>query len=93
MELINRKFIPIVVRHSISGLSYINSEDSVFDDPLALAMVIDVFSERGYHAVVDVRRHEVPNRFDLDNGQIYCLTKKVYRFRISYVGSQIRRGR
>jgi len=32
VELIKTKFIPIIEKHSISGLTYINSEDSVFDD-------------------------------------------------------------
>ena len=45
VRLIKSKFIPIVEKHSISGLAYINSEDSVFDDPLAVAMLIDVFTE------------------------------------------------
>ena len=31
--LIKSKFIPIVEKHSISGLAYINSEDSVLNDP------------------------------------------------------------
>ena len=60
--------MPIVLRHAISGIAHINSEDRVLDDPLALAMLIDVFSERGYHAVVDIHRIEVPERFDLNTG-------------------------
>ena len=44
VDLIKTKFIPIVEKHSISGLAYINSEDSAFDDPLAIAMLIDVFT-------------------------------------------------
>ena len=64
VRLIKSKFIPIVEKHSISGLAYINSEDSVFDDPLAIAILIDVFTERGFTAVVDIRRMEVPSRID-----------------------------
>ena len=50
--LIKSKFIPIVEKHSISGLAYINSEASVFDDPLAIAILIDVFTERGFTALL-----------------------------------------
>ena len=84
--------MPIVLRHAISGVAHINTEDAVLDDPLALAMLIDVFSERGYHAVVDIHRIEVPERVDLATGVIKCRIKKVYRIRIRFQGSEIRRG-
>ena len=61
-----------MLRHAISGVAQINTEDAVLDDPLALAMLIDVFSERGYHAVVDIHRIDVPERFDLATGAINC---------------------
>jgi adenylate kinase len=59
---------------------------------MALAMLIDVFSERGYHAVVDIHRIDVPERFDIATGAINCNTKKVYRIQIRFQGSEIRRG-
>ena len=92
VRLIKSKFIPIVEKHSISGLAYINSEDSVFDDPLAIAILIDVFTERGFTAVVDIRRMEVPSRIDPKSYEIINRVKKVYRVRINFAGSKIRRG-
>ena len=89
---IERKMMPIVLRHAISGVAQINTEDAVLDDPLALAMLIDVFSERGYHAVVDIHRIDVPERFEIATGAINCSTKKVYRIEIRFQGSEIRRG-
>ena len=90
--LIKTKFIPIVEKHSMSGLAYINSEDPVFDNPLAIAMLIDVFTERGFTAVVDIRRMEVPVRLNPDTQEIFNRVKKVYRVRINFPGSKIRRG-
>jgi adenylate kinase len=90
--LIKTKFIPVVEKHSISGLAYINSEHHVFDDPLAIAMLIDVFTERGFTAVVDIRRMEVPARIDPKSYEIINRVKKVYRVRINFAGSKIRRG-
>ena len=87
-----KKIIPIVLRHAISGVAQINTEEAVLEDPLALAILIDVFSERGYHAVVDIHRIEVPEQVDLKTGQIRCRTKKVYRIQIRFQGSEIRRG-
>jgi len=89
---IERKMMPIVLRHAISGVAHINTEDLVLEDPLALAMLIDVFSERGYHAVVDIHRIDVPERFEPATGVIRCSTKKVYRIQIRFQGSEIRRG-
>ncbi|QYM79412.1 nucleoside monophosphate kinase [Horticoccus luteus] len=92
VTFIEQKVVPIVLRHAISGVALINTEDPVLDDPLALAMLIDVFSERGYHAVVDLHRIEVPERFDLQTGAIKCRIKKVFRVQIRFPGSEIRRG-
>lgn len=90
--LIQDKFIPIIRRHAISGMAFINSEDEVWTQPVALAMFIDIFSERGFHAVVDIRKEEVPDAVDLSTGKITTRTKRVYRFRISFPPSEIRRG-
>jgi adenylate kinase len=89
---IEKKIIPIVLRHAISGTALINAEDCVLEDPMALAMLIDVFSERGYHAVVDIHRIEIPEKVDLQTGDIRCRLKKVYRIQIRFQGSEIRRG-
>jgi adenylate kinase len=89
---IERKIMPIVLRHAISGVALVNTEDTVLDDPLALAMLIDVFSERGYHAAVDLHRIEVPERLDATTGLITCRVKKVFRIQIRFAGSEIRRG-
>ncbi len=92
VAFIDKKLMPIILRHALSGHSNINSEDPVLDEPLALAMLIDIFSERGYHAVVDVHRIEIPESVDLATGKITCRLKKVYRSIIRFKGSEIRRG-
>ena len=91
-EFIDQKMMPIIVRHAISGMAEINTEEALFDDPEALAMLIDVFSERGYQATVDLQRLDIPSRFDLATGEIHCRQKRVYSFCIRFKGSQIRRG-
>ena len=92
IHVIDKKIMPIVLRHAISGVALVNSEDPVFDEPLALAMLIDVYSERGFHAVVDLHRIEIPEKIDLTTGVIRCRVKKVYRIQIRFHGSEIRRG-
>ena len=92
VDFISRKLMPIIERHAISGGAHINTEDTLLHDPLAPAILIDVFSERGYHAVVDQHRIEVPETFDQATGKIHCRTKKVFRLSIRFIGSEIRRG-
>jgi adenylate kinase len=92
VQLIEAKMVPIVRAHAMSGHARINSEEGVLDDPLALRMLIDVLSERGFHATVDVRRLDVPERINPDTWEIICRMKKVYHIDIRYPPSSIRRG-
>lgn len=92
VDFVERKVMPIVKRHAISGMAMINTEDHLFDAPMSIAMLIDVFSERGFTAVVDINKHDIPEKIDLRTGEIYCKTKKVVRIRIQFKGSEIRRG-
>jgi adenylate kinase len=90
--LVSTKFMPIITRHALSGRAHVNSEDPIFDQPLAIPMLIDLFSERGYHAVVDKQIQEIPERIDLATGEITCRSKVVYRIQIHFEASKIRRG-
>ncbi len=92
VKLIEGKMIPIIRAHAMSGYARFNSEDELLDDPLALRIMIDVFSERGFHASVDIHRMDVPERINPDTWEIICRTKKVYRIEIRYQSSDIRRG-
>jgi len=92
VKLIEEKMIPIIRAHAMSGHAQINSEDELLDDPLALRMMIDVFSERGFHATVDIHRMDVPQRINPDTWEIVCRTKRVYRMEVRYQSSEIRRG-
>ncbi|MEI7685224.1 MAG: nucleoside monophosphate kinase [Planctomycetota bacterium] len=92
VTLIEGKMIPIVRTHSMTGRARINSEDELLDDPLALRMMIDVLSERGFHAMVDIHRINVPERINPETWEIIFRTKKVYRIEIRFQPSDIRRG-
>jgi adenylate kinase len=92
VNIIETKIVPIVRRHALSGMTMFNSEDPIFEDSLALTMLIDIFSERGYHAVVDIQKLEIPDKYNPSTGKVTCRTKKVYRFQIRFQGSEIRRG-
>ncbi len=92
VNIIQSKFMPIIQRHALSGRAQVNTEDPLFHNPLALWMLIDIFSERGFHAVVDKHIQDVPSRFDLQTGSIELREKIIYRVQVNFKGSQIRRG-
>ncbi len=92
VNVIHQKFMPIIQRHALSGRAQVNTEDPLFHNPLALSMLIDIFSERGFHAVVDKHIQDIPNRFDLQTGNIELREQIIYRVQINFKGSQIRRG-
>ena len=92
VNIINAKFMPIINRHALSGRAVVNSIDPIWHDPLAIAMLIDIFSERGFHAVVDKHIQETPEKVDLQTGVIRRSEKVVYRLQIHFKGSDIRRG-
>ncbi|MEO7098438.1 MAG: nucleoside monophosphate kinase [Luteolibacter sp.] len=92
VDFIQGKMMPIIKRHAISGRTMINTEDAIFNKPIAIAIMIDIFSERGFRASVDIHRIEIPERFDLGTGMIETREKKVYRITILFAGSKIRRG-
>lgn len=93
VHLIKEEFIPIIERHAISGSAVINTESPILEDANALAMLIDIFSERGYHAIIDLNREEIPESIDPKSFKIKTRIKRVYRVRIAFKGSDIRRGR
>jgi adenylate kinase len=92
VDLVSTKFMPIIQRHALSGRAHVNSEDPIFNEPLAIPMLIDIFSERGYHAVVDKTMQLMPEKVDVVTGEIKYRTKAVYRIQIHFEASKIRRG-
>jgi adenylate kinase len=92
VELIERKFMPIIQRHALSGRAQLNTEDDLFGQSLVLSMLLDVFSERGFHAVIDKTISEIPVRINLQTGEVECRQKAVYRIQVNFRGSEIRRG-
>jgi adenylate kinase len=55
-------------------------------------MVLDILSERGYHAVYQEQRTPVPERLDPQTGTIACRDRIEHRFEIRFHPPEIRRG-
>ncbi len=92
VNLVNTEIMPVIKRHALSGMARVSSEEELFNDPIALAMLIDVFAERGYSAMIDKQINRVAERVNLETGEIYHCEKVVYRIQVGFKGSSIRRG-
>jgi adenylate kinase len=92
ISVIERDFVPVIVLHAITGLAKITSDNELFADPVAMAMLVDVLNERGYRTTATVEMREVPTRVDPATHVILCTRKPRYRFELRFQGSQIRRG-
>ncbi len=92
VAFIEEQILPTILLHAISGTAHANCEAELLEDPMAVAMLVDVFSERGYQAAVDIHRIQIPDRVDLSTGKIICRTKNVFRVKVRFQGSVIRRG-
>lgn len=90
ISVIKDEFIDVIHRHSITGLAYINSHNPIFRDKLARAMLIDTFSERGYHVAAENRSYQMPVFIDPETHIIENKEIVVYRFKIQFVGTEIR---
>jgi len=91
IESVKTTFMPIIQRHALSGRASIRTEDTLFAHPHALAMLIDIFSERGFSVVVDKMIRDVPHKIDLNSGEVECREKVIYAIEVTFKGSSIRR--
>ena len=92
VDFIQGKMMPIIKRHAVSGRAMINTEDALFNNSVAIAILIDIYSERGFRVTVDIHLQEVPKCFDLTTGKIETREKRVFRIIVLFAGSKIRRG-
>ncbi len=92
LDIIQERFLPIIKRHALTGHAIVNTEHPIFERSTALAMLIDVFAERGFQVVVDKNRYDYVERIDLETGNVERQTKYIFRIQIKFKGSEIRRG-
>ena len=91
VDLIRSDIMPVITRHALSGRASVRIQNDIFCDAEAEAMLIDIFSERGYHVVMDQIVQQIPDYVDLATGKITCRQLIAYKVQIFFEGSSIRR--
>ena len=92
LETIAQEFMPVILNHAITGLAKITTENDLFSNPQAIAILIDICNERGYRATATVEARDIPARINPHTNEIFCIKRPRYRFEIRFQGSVIRRG-
>src|SRR3569623_1861728 len=89
---IEQNVMPVIVRQVLAGRCVVKTDHTLFESDVAVDMVLDILSERGYHAVYQERRIPVPESMDLRTGAITCQDRIQHRFEIFFHPPEIRRG-
>jgi|tagenome__1003787_1003787.scaffolds.fasta_scaffold20731849_2 adenylate kinase len=84
--------VPVIMRHVLAGQCVVKTDSALFEDATAVDMVLDVLSERGYHALYQEVRTPVPQAFDPSTGTITCRDRVAHIFEIRFHPPEIRRG-
>jgi adenylate kinase len=90
IQVIEREFVPVIRRHAIAGVAFVRTSNIIFASELAIEMVLDVLSERGYHVMSDVRTMTIPGSFDKETGKIENVVQTEYQFQVKFHHPEIR---
>lgn len=91
IEIISREFMHIVMRQAMSGVARVRTENPLLlTDPIALEMMLDVLSERGFQVILDYERRMIPEHVDLTTGKITNRSQKTMHFEIRFPPPRIR---
>ncbi|EGG16079.1 adenylate kinase [Cavenderia fasciculata] len=90
INVIDKEFIPTIRRHAIAGSAIARISNSIFSNPLAIDMALDVLSERGFRATVDVRTTHIPHKINPQTMQIETIVHNEYSFRVEFLKPAIR---
>ncbi len=91
-SVIAGEFMPAIRRHAVAGRAHIKTHHAIFANALAIDMVIDTLSERGYRVLYEQESQPVPLAYDPTTGAVTCEDRVVHRFEIRFHPPEIRRG-
>ena len=91
LQVIKSEFIHILQRQALSGVAIIRSENPVFkENPLAVNILMDVLTERGFQVILDYERKLVPSRVDPFDHSIIHEPVRIFHFEIQFEKPRIR---
>jgi adenylate kinase len=97
VDLLENEFLHIIRRQSLAGAAVIRSNNALLETPIAVNILLDVLSERGFTCVLDVVRTPVPLRLeplvygDTVGPRIITRIDRTFVFHITFPKPEIRR--
>lgn len=92
IALIETQIMPALRRHTAVGHARVRCTNVTLEQPLAVDMIVDILTERGYFPTADIIEQHVPIRFDPETHSIINATRKIWLFEIRFPTTHIRRG-
>lgn len=91
IDLIETQMVPIIRRHAAAGRANIRLENKFLDKEMAIDMVVDVLTERGYSITAECKELIVPMRVDPETHSIINATRRIWIFEVRFHAPSIRR--
>jgi adenylate kinase len=61
---ISDEILPLIRMHVMAGEAHVKSNNTVFSEAMALQMLVDILSDRGFYVVVEKQETHIPYRID-----------------------------
>ncbi len=91
IQVIQKEFLHILQRQSLTGVAVVRSENEIFkDNSLAINMLLDILTERGYQVILDLEKKMIPHKIDPKTNEIITKELKVLHFQIQFEKPKIR---
>ena len=91
IEIIDRGVLPILKRSGMAGEAQYMSQNALFTkNPIAIDILTDILSDRGYHVTYTPQTTKLPVRVDLASGEISYQQQLTHAFKIKFAVSSVR---
>jgi len=84
IHYIKTVIVPQIQMHSLGAEVFIKSKFYLFTNPIAIQMLIDVLTERGFHVSAWTKENVVPHSINLKTGEINTTKSIEFSFKIKY---------
>jgi adenylate kinase len=91
MKVLDEEFVEIIRRQALSGHAIIRSENPILKEKLAVDIILDVLTERGYQVVLDVKKRKEIVNIDPKTFVVNTVDARVYEFQIIFERPPIRK--